>query len=566
MRVDQSRTSRLIIFPNGGFGVVETDFIVRDLAANVSFLALPEGRWTPAFSVGVQDLGGAANKFEGRFVVASKTFGNWARASAGYGIGEDVLDGPFGGVELAPVAGLGLVAEYDAERFNAGARWRLLPTSWEARGFPQLIASAFWTEDEDVSFGIDLSMPLDPGAVRTPAAAPSRASDPEIPDPVAAALVGSGFENVVVQRAGATLRVEYENRVYNQSELDGLAAALRTIGSVAEAEITEIAVVLTSADVPIVEVRLPRSELESTVPDPTTLDVRWPSGQRLDGRRHNRSRAHLDLELLPLLEHISFSDLSVFDGRLSLIPVIRAQPIRGVTLEAAPRIALYQTDRYRAVAGPRPDPELERATISWLHRIPGVSEWGAWSEWTAGQLEVDELGARHQTALVSPGGRVRLGLDLALLGPEVAEVNRLYALGSVATLIPEFESTITLSAGRFMDEDEGFSVDVSRFVGDTQVSMFLTHTDVSSQAGFRFSVPLSGRRDLEPRALRPRATSAFRSGVQTTVFEDANPIRDDTGRTLSARSTLPAQHLDFGRIGRGWISSQLSNSRFWPSH
>jgi len=563
MRLDSALSRQLIFYPGGGLTVAERNYVVRDLAANVSLLAVREGRWMPAISVGVQDLGGAANNFEGRFAVASKTIGDWARISAGYGIGEDVLDGAFGGIEVAPLPGLGLVAEYDTERFNAGARWRMLPTSWAARGLPQLTASAFWTEDRDPSVSLDLSMPLDPGRRQRPSE--ERRSGPaEITDPVARALVGLGFENVAVETAGATIRVEYENRVYNQSELDGVAAALRAIEAHAPPAVADIELVLTSIDVPITEVRLARTALRDGVPDPSALDVGWPTAPRLTGPRWNPARSNLDLELIPSVQYIAFSEASVFEGRFNLTPTLRAQPFRGITLEAAPRIAIYQTDRYRPVRGPRPDPELERATVSWLHRVPGIRGWGAWSEWTAGQLELDELGARHQAAFVSPGGRVRLGTDIALLGPEASEVDRLYAVASVATLIPEIESIVTLSAGQYMDEDAGFTVDLSRWVGDTRVSMFMARTDISTQAGFRFSVPLSGRRDITPRAIRPRATSALRSGVQTTLFEEFNAIRGDTGRTLSSRTALPTLHLDFGRMGPGWSERYLGDERFWP--
>jgi hypothetical protein len=557
---------RLIAFPEGRFAFVATDFVIRDLAANVSLLLLREGRWTPSITIGAQDVGGAASFLEGRFAVATKRVGDWARLSAGYGIGEDVLDGAFGGVELAPLPGLGLVAEYDAERFNAGARWRILPSRWEARGFPQLTASAFWTEDEDLSWGVQLGMPLDPGTLRRPP--PSRpapsASATAIPDPVARALVDVGFENVVVDRRGTTLRVEYENRVYNQSELDGLGVALRSVAISAPAEVETFEVVVTSVDVPTVEVRVPRSALAGGVIDPDAIEVAWASGARAAGRRHAGAWRSLDLEVTPLLENVAFTESTVADVRLSVVPSVRTQLWRGVTLDAAARFALYQSPRWFLFDGPRPDPQLERATLGWLHRIPLGDAWGGWAEWSAGRLDVDHLGVRQQSRVASPGGRVEIGLDVALVGASTAELDRLYAVGSLGAFLPEIGAHVTLSGGRFLDEDTGVGLDVSRFFGDTRLSLFARRTDAENVAGLQVAIPLSSRKDLRPRAIRPRATSAFRPGVQTVVGGDRNPIRRDVGRFLSPETSLAFRHLDWGRLAPVWIEQRLADPRFWP--
>jgi hypothetical protein len=561
---------RLIAFPGGRFAFVATDFVIRDLAANASLLLLREGRYTPALTLGVQDLGGAANFLEGRFAVASKRIGEWARVSAGWGIGEDVLDGAFGGIEVAPLPGLGLVAEYDTERFNAGARWRILPERLAARGVPQLTASAFWTEDEEVSWSVDLSMPLDPGTLRRPSPSRPAPSAPEIADPVARALVEVGYENVAVQREGSTLRIEYENRVYNQSELDGLGVALRTAAVAAPPDVETFELVVTSVNVPTVAVRASRSALDALAAAPDTtidtdaLSVQWAAGARAGGPRHAGAWRSLDLEVTPVLENVAFTESTVADVRLSVVPSLRAQLPGGLTLDAAARVAVYQSPRYFLFDGPRPDPQLERATLGWLHRWPLGSGWGGWAEWSGGRLDVDNLGVRQQTRLASPGGRVQMGLDVALVGPRTSEVDRLYAVGSLGAYLPEIGAQVTLFGGQFLDEDRGAGVDVSRFFGDTRVSLFARRTDAESVAGMQFAIPLSSRKDLRPLPLRPRVTSAFRPGVQTVVGGDRNPIRRDVGRLLSPETSLAFRHLDWGRLAPVWIQQRLADPRFWP--
>ncbi len=573
VRLEEPKPPVLFILPDGGFAVIRRDFEVRDMSANVSLLVLRESDVLPAITVAAEDVGGAASKFEARYAVASKTL--WdrrVRLSAGYGVGPDVLDGAFGGVEFSPIPGLALLAEYDAERFNGGARLNLIPERWVTKGIPQITASALWAESEGASFSVGLGTPLaGPAPSDTDASRVTRSGTTgSTSGGVAQALADLGFEDVAVEmESPGTLRVEYENRVYNQSELDGLAVVLSTVAATASSDITTLDVVVKSARTPVVEVVVSEAALSDLraggIPASGSpgMEARWAERTRPGPPTVNPSTGHLDFELTPLVEHFVFSEFGVAEARLNLIPSLRAQPLPGLTLEAAARVPLYQSSRYFLLGGSRPDPQLERATIGYVRGVAMPNGWKAFGELSVGQMNVDDLGVRQQIEVLAPGGTLQFGADVAVLGPETSTVDRLYAVGTVRALLPEFGTRISLSAGQFMDEDKGVTVDFTRFFGDTQISLFMKDTDNSRVAGIGFTVPLSFRKDLKPRTVRPRMTSAFGAAVQTVVGNETNPILRDVGRFLSPTTSISARYLDFNRLNPTWVSVQLQDPRFW---
>jgi hypothetical protein len=107
----------------------------RTMSARVRLLK--EGRHTPAVVVGGQDLVGT-RYFHSIYAVASKEVelspaaGSRVGLHLGYGgnalsirVRNTQFDGVFGGVSVAPARWISLLAEYDAERVNAGVRLRL---------------------------------------------------------------------------------------------------------------------------------------------------------------------------------------------------------------------------------------------------------------------------------------------------------------------------------------------------------------------------------------------------------------------------------------------------------
>jgi hypothetical protein len=109
----------------------ETPQALGDRMVSARVRLLGEGEYLPALAIGAHDVMGT-RLYHATYAVATKHVETAAgRAGLTVGYGHDVLglrakgrqfDGLFGGVSLAPHPWLTLMAEYDGERPNAGAR------------------------------------------------------------------------------------------------------------------------------------------------------------------------------------------------------------------------------------------------------------------------------------------------------------------------------------------------------------------------------------------------------------------------------------------------------------
>src|SRR5438132_12573354 len=144
----------------GGRGTVADAIdrnLARDISANVELLLLQEGEWWPSVAVGLLDIGGGARFFESKYAVLSKSLWERVRLTAGYGRGPAQLDGPFGGIEVAPIPYVTLLAEYDTRDINAGVRLTPpMPSVLAAYGVPRPPLDLTWQNGKDFAWGVSL--------------------------------------------------------------------------------------------------------------------------------------------------------------------------------------------------------------------------------------------------------------------------------------------------------------------------------------------------------------------------------------------------------------------------
>jgi len=582
--VVSSELQKPIFIRNAGvIELVERTWLARDLSANLQLLLLEESASLPAIAIGAQDFGGASNLFEARYGVVSKTFWGRARLSAGYGWDAGVLRGFFGGIEASPIRQVTLLGDYDAERFRGGLRLQPFPESLVRRGAPRPTVDVIWTEGEGVTWAVSLRAALDQDWVERGPRSAQRltplGTDPEVSTVAVLAqlLSDDGFENISVSvREGDLLRIEYENRRYNQHELDGLARVLRRVGHNLPEGVEGVRIVLKQTNVRALQVDLTSEDLlrflEGAIRPEVfqeRVSVRYPEAPRsLTGpidRSVNSSFFKADLTLNPLIETLAFWDLGVFDARFSLQPNLRFTLFSGTVLEAQYLIPIGQTEHYRM--GPSrstlPEAELDRALLHHARWWSLSGRSALVAQWSVGRFDLGNVGIRQEASLSLWGGLVTLGADVAAVGYRRQKLDRLLALGRARLLVPSADARLTVTAGRFLDEDHGVVVDVSRFFADTEIGLVLRHSDRGSVAGIRIALPLTFGRDLPPSRVRVRAPAEWRYGQQSIVFADRNIIRGDVARSLPPRSGLHQIYLDRDRLHPASVKAAVADPRFW---
>ena len=594
----------------GGRGTVPTDTdlrddptralgndLARDASANLQLLLLEDKRWWPAIAVGVQDIGGGAPFFRSGYVVLSKSLFGRVRGTVGFGTGPDVLEGPFAGVELALNRFVTLLGEYDASSVNAGVRLFPLPEKWEAYGIPRPTVDVLWLDGRHVSWGISFRSMLGEAKFQAQQAAHADkryhrgsaeflagTSLQVVSEQLQAELIERGLENVRVTvirlTPGITVIVEYENRRYNRDELDALGLVLGLAALRTPPLITHMRVIVKEVNVPVLDVATTVEAFLEFVNERMSAgtfaqqlqisqQVQWPLSTATPEAAtaiSQRSWLKLDVFLRPGIATRLLTDSGVADMRFSLLPDAFMQFTPGTVMNVRADIPVTQTPGFARPPGglgierQLPDPEVDRILVHQAVRLP----LGSWSKWATGLTQVsvgrfsrEEVGIADETALTLLEGTLFVKGTVARVGSSFADLDRWVALANGRVRYSPWDATLSVTAGRFLDGDQGVTADLSRFFGNTEIGVFLRHSDNGSLAGVRLGIPLTPTRELPPWRVRPRLPDLFAYEQRSTVFTDVNIIRGDIGRALSTGHDIERVYWNRDRLYPVYIRQHL---------
>ncbi len=357
-------------------------------------------------------------------------------------------------------------------------------------------------------------------------------------DAAGSALEDLGFEGVRVARSPGAAVLTYENRVFRyEMEAAGLAAAAGTRGL---ARGDRLSVIPMNRGVPILEISAFAGDWNDFLSGDMTpeefrsrVTVGTPRSHRShDGEwaGHGTSSFKVDVAVRPLAElRLGIAD-NPFEYGLWLAPEATVSPVRGVLVTAQVVVQLHdEFDPFARSIAPG------RTTVSAWGVLPGdvtgvVSAghfpgnrygvaWEAGRFLAGGLLEARLAGDYSGFLKFSSGNRVLYSPMKAWSG-----------LGSVIARTPGRDLELNVTAGQFIHGDRGARVDLLRRFGETDFGFFVTKTNEGSVGGFRFSVPLPVRRQLNPSRLRPVTVPAFPFEYR----EDQAP----TGRRVRMFETL----------------------------
>lgn len=303
----------------GGFGPGDTYF---DRSFDLRFRLLNERRWLPEVTIGLQDFIGTGH-FAGEYVVASKTFADRVRVTAGVGwgrlgsygsfgtlgtrpVGGAATGGkpnwnqwfrgpmaPFGGIEWQATEKLTLKAEYSSDAYalqtaqgllkrssplNFGAEYQLNDTvrlgAYAMHGSEIGVAAHFTLNPrrrggEGVRGPAPLPVTLRPARAADPGAwgeswaeAGPRAAATGLRDKVAAALVAEGLqmESLTVSAGRAELRIR--NARFDAGA-QAIGRAARVLAATMPASVETFDIVPVVRGMAAANLRLRRSDIES---------------------------------------------------------------------------------------------------------------------------------------------------------------------------------------------------------------------------------------------------------------------------------------------------------------
>jgi hypothetical protein len=607
----------LFSFAEIGGRLTEAPQKSRDLSANfkVKVPFLPQGYFLPDIAFGMQDVGGGSKLLQTKYAVATKDW--WRlRFSIGYGAGPDRMDGVFGGVEFKTLDWLYLVGEYDTKETNVGVR---LVTP-QLFGLPvnlQVTAKTSLTyQPGSTEFGIGLQIPLGfdyskkkplpakedtvqppaPGADRTKDSMPEVETAPTeesfLPNDVEDSLqrlrqklTAGGFQNV---RVGANaqktlLVVEYENSRYNHNELDALGIVAGLAVDTVPSAFGEIRLIMRKKGIRVLQVSAPLSGLREFLHDPgkmaqlstglkITPDVADDETvQFIDGDA-NSSWLKSELVVYPGLKTFIGTEVGLFDYLLSVKPDYYLNLWKGAVLNARFDIPISWSQNFddgHVFQNNRASSQADQLMFFQAMKLaPEVM-----LNIGAGMIFHDVYGTVNELMWTPGNGNHRFLLKQAYASSSDPQSpyqgNKVY-LGSYRYYYGPLALYLEGTAGQFLDNDRGFSVELKRFFGDTALSLFyknswtraneITQQEHVQMAGLQISIPLTPRRDMKPYVLQVKGSNEWTYTQQTKLVApgSTNDVNTSIGQNPVMAYNLERVYYNRDRLSEEYIRMNLS--------
>ncbi|ALU43204.1 YjbH domain-containing protein [Pseudoalteromonas rubra] len=597
---------------------------LRDLSFNAKYQIpfVPEDWFDLA--IGGKDIGGAANKYESYFVVASKDWLDF-RFSTGVstsksGIG--MMDGVFAGVEWQPLEWFALQVEHDAEAVNAAARLTV-PRAWLFDLGTLTLTSGFYSNTEhsekDTYYGVNFSMPLseqsrqnyqeiqpapdnataiahlsEQGAQSTGAGKPMVVEAADLDTQVQSreqgatpnvnigelntqiralkqALVADGFENVQVgTNREPVIVVKFENPVFNRNDIDAIGVVLGRVAQYISDDNAKFTVQLGKHDIPLLTLSGRVSNYRQFITNGTApglvirqgmMDVPGGVAWIGDGAA-NSPYFKPRLTLSPALSSTYATELGVYDFSLALRADLEIPVWRGAGINITAQTVVADTEDFE------PGDTFEsRREQNGLERAVFYQTFdlpfGFYNQTQVGFFReyYDYTGIINETAWVSPSGRHKLYNNYGFFDYEDFDGDRDYHVMGYQYHWVEQDMTFHLSGGEFWQEDKGFKAETKFWFGDSYVSIFAYDTDVQV-AGISFSIPLTPRKDMAVSEYgQIKGNQAWRHSVGTRIGEDTNALVYKKGYVPETSITLDRTYFNQGRLSGSYVYANLGRLR-----
>jgi hypothetical protein len=535
----------------------------NDLTGNTKLQVLQETSNLPTITFGAVEVTklGVGHTIYG---AASKHFlNNRVNLTGGIMRRSDFGFRGFGGVEVGVIPNVSAVVEHDSHDFNFGLRGSFLRD--------HIIASVYHIDTGwNVIAGI--KMPLttrrSAPAVQTLPHPGAQLSGADAVTAIQRHLADLGLENISARIVGGSselIEVGYENRSYAHNEMDALANVLATAAAYAPGTVKEISVIIKRSAIPILHVACPTDDYRRFMAG--ELDAKAFAGKvtvdnqvgqsseaaikvAADSGTAAKSFGHGDLFIRPAVNAQIGTEQFVVGAGLDIRPELDLPVARGIGINARATISGIGPLRSRK-------DELDRAVVNASAKLGGPFLARA----TAGRFPQQRDGLLAE-ALWNPDDGQLLGrLALGLLDHRNSAIHQQPTyVGEARYYLPAVDMTLRLTGGRYLEGDKGFTANITRRFGDTELGFEFRDTTISRVALLRLGVPLGpSHLGYKPSTLRVRPPDFIdynqRVGVET-VGAVANALA--TGNELAVGNDAERSLLDRDRLNRAYILRSLS--------
>ena len=599
-------------------GYFDTHCGIRDLSASFKYQLPFVYNYTGInLAVGIQDLGGEANNFDTKYIVADKTFDNLnLRLSAGYGqsnLAFGIMDGPFGGAEWQPLPFIQVIGEYDASKFNANAKL-FTPEGLLPHGIQLSIDYELYTghknSDQSV-WGVNAAVPLF-GYKTNKRQHLSVDNQQHLQHAInqqldnhknsnlqslMAALKNDGFINLQLGKRDGKLVIALENRRYNHNPMDGVGVALgliaantstktfadfATTAKLQEEDKQHVELIMLTNGIPMMTINGNMSDYRQFLltgdHNPSLSFNSYNAKNQFNQtqwltQKENNGFGRSQIILSPELAHRTATEYGFFDYSLALGTNLYTPLWQGAALDIRHTLPISESDDFKAGeiwGNSAYDNEIDRIFLHQAFKLPQ----NIMTQFSGGYMYGSYWGGMNETNWFSPEGKHSLGFKISQFSHKDKDQSfnkkedKGVRLAHYLYSQPEWNWQLELQGGEFWQEDQGIKVTSSHWLGDTRLSAsYLTSkaqgsNDYENFLSLSISFPLTPWRDMKPGYIQVRGIDQFTYTLQTRVGADGhNNINTGLGGSNDLQHNLTRQYQGQNRLTKAYFNANIQHLR-----
>ena len=569
------------------------DFLDRDLSASVKYQIPFYNPYFPKIALGIQDIGGAADRYDAKFIVLSQKY-SFVRGSIGYGFSSGHLDGLFGGIEVKTTNWCYLISEYDTQNTRVGLRLNTPKQLFHRVDLSFLANLNVEDEKEDFSFAINLKMKLGDDRdnitkiqqvkgienINIPSAGNTEyeVTTPVISEDVFKAklrtfeekLIAFGFENIDIGMKGTRFYVAYENHVLEHNEIDAMGVILGYMVAL-DLPFENFELVVKKSDVKIRSVKgslFLYKAFINNLSKKSAKDFKFslemdkydPSvPEQLFVQNANSSYFKTRLEIAPGLFTLVATEISVLDYIVSLRPYMHWTLYKGIDLGVLadfPVLTSSNMDEDTGVYGYyNKGNQLLSVLLSrsdTFDNFINIASGGVYKEYLAGFDTLTYSNENHT-----------LSFKAGYLNDDNQDVRtRKIYLGTYSYYDYHYDTLLSLTAGKYYDQDTGFDIKFKRFFGDTAITAFYQNT-TEQTVGVGIELPLTPKRVANNRYFQIKGKNDFSYNLRTTIKDSSgqNFIRNNIALNPKLEFNANSRFLNRDRLNIYYLQKHILRLR-----
>ncbi|MCX6013471.1 MAG: YjbH domain-containing protein, partial [Chloroflexi bacterium] len=302
----------------------------------------------------------------------------------------------------------------------------------------------------------------------------------KVTDEVLQTIISCGFENVRVLASSNTLIIEYENRVYLR-EKDAIKVIVNKTMNVMP-DIEKLVLIPKRDNIPLFQIVLTNPKItefgnELIVIDPDISHNM--TGYESTVKKYNSSVGKIDININPSASIVLGHYEDPFISQFSISPDFFIFWGKGIRSNVQLRFRLQDDleNKSRRVA-------LNKLCLSYTYRHSVLTFMNV----GIGLLEDDRYGIASEALLYKWKNGIGIDGTAAWLGNTYYQDGKLYytrlwkkiGLINLYYKLPFWDTLVTARFGRFLYEDQGGLIEITRFFHNTSLTAFVSKTDYGS--------------------------------------------------------------------------------------